>query len=240
MWFFVAFAVHGLGCGGSEPVVPPPSVVVAPAAAMGAVTGTIAETMDAGGYTYVRLQTEAYGEIWAAIPQTSVTVGAPITIEQPNLMTDFESKTLHRTFDKILFGNVAGAKAALPAAAPVAAGGSPSAPVASGPISVPKAEGADGHTIAEVYAKKGALADGSVSVRGRVMKATNGVMGKNWLHLQDGSGAAADGDHDLTVTTDALVELGSTVLVQGKLHTDKDFGAGYSYAVIVEDAAVVR
>jgi hypothetical protein len=61
-------------------------------------------------------------------------------------------------------------------------------------------------------------------------------MGKNWIHLQDGTGD--NGSNDLTVTTDSTVNVGDTVLVSGVLNTDKDFGYGYQYAVIVEDAKI--
>ena len=61
-------------------------------------------------------------------------------------------------------------------------------------------------------------------------------MGKNWIHLQDGTGAA--GTNDLTVTTAGTASVGNTVVVRGNLTTNKDFGFGYKYDVMVEDAAV--
>ena len=100
---------------------------------------------------------------------------------------------------------------------------------------IAKADG--GKTVAEVYAEKDALAGQSVAVRGKVVKANPMVMGKNWLHVRDGSGE--EGSNDLTVTTaDELPEVGATVLVSGTLAVDKDFGMGYQYPVIVEDATV--
>jgi len=98
-----------------------------------------------------------------------------------------------------------------------------------------KAEG--GKTVAEVYAEKDALADQPVAVRGKVVKVNADIMGKNWIHVQDGSGA--EGANDLTVTTaGTLPNVGDTVLVSGKLSLNKDFGMGYQYPVIVEDAEV--
>lgn len=61
-------------------------------------------------------------------------------------------------------------------------------------------------------------------------------MGKNWLHLQDGSGV--EGTNDLTVTTTTTVKVGDVVLVNGVVSVDRDFGYGYSYDVIIEDAEV--
>jgi len=100
---------------------------------------------------------------------------------------------------------------------------------------ISKAEG--GKTVAEVYAEKDALVDATVVVRGKVVKTNAEIMGKNWLHVRDGSGE--EGSNDLTVTTaGALPEIGTTVLVSGKLAVNKDFGMGYQYPVMLEDAEV--
>jgi len=69
-----------------------------------------------------------------------------------------------------------------------------------------------------------------------VVKYNAGILGKNWLHIQDGTGSA--GTNDLTITTEATCTVGDTVLVHGKLVADRDFGAGYVYDLIVEDAQV--
>ncbi len=101
---------------------------------------------------------------------------------------------------------------------------------------IEKAEG--GKTVAEVFAEKDQLAGAIIVIRGKVVKTNAGVMGKNWLHVRDGSGA--EGTNDLTVTTaSVLPEVGSTVVVSGPLTLDKDFGMGYQYDVIMEDAEVV-
>jgi hypothetical protein len=75
-------------------------------------------------------------------------------------------------------------------------------------------------------------------VHGKVVKFNGGIMGKNWFHLQDGTGTASDGTHDITVTTpeDVVVKVGDTVTVTGTVGIDKDFGAGYVYGAIVENA----
>jgi hypothetical protein len=99
---------------------------------------------------------------------------------------------------------------------------------------IAKAEG--GQTVGELFSKKGELAGKEVAVRGRVVKYTPAVMGKNWMHVQDGSGSA--GTNDLTVSTNATAAVGNTVLVRGKLSTDKDLGFGYKYDVLIEDATV--
>jgi hypothetical protein len=106
------------------------------------------------------------------------------------------------------------------------------------PIEVAKAEGETGRTIAELYAQKGELSGKTVALRGQVVKYNAGIMGRNWIHLQDGTGDASSGTHDVAVTTSGTAAIGEVVLVEGTVAIDKDFGAGYRYAVIVEEASV--
>jgi hypothetical protein len=101
---------------------------------------------------------------------------------------------------------------------------------------IAKAEG--GKTVAEVYGEKDALAGKPVAVRGKVVKINTGIMGMNWLHVRDGSGA--EGTNDLTVTTKSatMPKVGDVVVISGTVVLNKDFGMGYQYPVIVEDAQV--
>ncbi len=199
-------------------------------------TGKIAETMNAGGYTYIRI-----GDQWAAVPAVNVKKGDTVTIAGQMVMENFESKSLNRKFDKIVFGAISNGAAA-PAAAQDGSNamGTPAQhmnpTVDAGPINVAKAP--NGHTVAEVWKMKSVMRDQPVSVRGKVVKFLPAIMGKNWLHVRDGSGSRANGDDDITVTTNESVKVGDVVTVTGTLRVDKDFGAGYVYPVIIEDAKV--
>ena len=225
-------------CGGNTTPAPEPGEAPAQTPA----SAEVLETMDSGGYTYVRLQT-GDGEIWAAGPVTPVAVGDQIVLGDGMVMNDFHSPSLDRTFDSILFlsafskpgeaginGSAAAAHGEAGMMNPMTAKTVPVVEAGS----VPKAEG--GHTVADLYAARADLAGKEVAVTGRVVKYNGGIMGKNWLHIQDGSGEA--GTDDLTITTSAVVKVGDLVLVQGKVTLDKDFGAGYSYDLIIEDANV--
>jgi hypothetical protein len=108
-----------------------------------------------------------------------------------------------------------------------------------GDVKVPRAPGADARTIAEVYAQRGTLKEKGVAVRGKVVKFNEGIMGRNWLHIRDGTGSD-NKDNDLTVTTGDKAQVGEVVVVKGTLRVDKDFGTGHPYPVIVEDAKVTR
>jgi hypothetical protein len=207
------------------------------------VTGKIAETMDSGGYTYLKLAT-ATGDRWAAIRQSPVKKGSTVTVAAQMVAQDFESKTLNRKFDQIIFGAIAdqapmASAMATPAASPMTSTASEhmKTPVV-GDVKVEKAK--DGKTVAEIWAAKTALQDKPVTVRGKVVKFLPEIMGKNWLHLRDGSGSRDKGDDDITVTTNDSVKVGDVVTVTGTLRVDKDFGAGYRYPVIIEDAKLQK
>jgi hypothetical protein len=202
-------------------------------------TGKVVETMNAGTYTYVQVD-DGSKKIWAAAPLFQVAVGDVVVVPEGAPMRNFESKTLGRTFDLVYFVEaiqVAGSHTGTvkDQVAKAHGTGTTTAPAVALDLSnIAKAAG--GHTVAEVFANKTALAGKEVAVRGKVAKFTSSVMGKNWIHLKDGTGSA--GSNDLTVTTGAEAAVGNTVLVRGKLSTDKDFGFGYKYDVLVEDAAV--
>ncbi len=195
------------------------------------VTGTVAETMNAAGYTYIRIAT-AGGDRWAAVPETKLKEGDSVTVTAQMVVPNFESKTLGRKFENIIFGSMPGAKP-VERAAPAQP-----APATTAPADVHVEKAPGGKTIAEVWAEKSALKDKPVVVRGTVVKFLPQIMGKNWIHLRDGSGTRAKGDDDVTVTTNASVKIGDVITVSGTLRVDKDFGAGYQYGVIIEDAKV--
>ena len=203
--------------------------------------GTVVETMNTAGYTYVQVDT-GKEKIWAAAPEFQVKVGDLVTVPPGSLMQNYQSKTLNRTFEQIYF--VAGISVAgtepTPSKMPPGKAGAPHeniVPPTPQDIdfsTIKKAEG--GKSVAELYAEKGSLSGKKVSVRGKVVKFSASIMGKNWIHLQDGTGET--GTNDLTVTTSANAAVGDTVLVKGVLATDKDFGYGYKYDIILEDAEV--
>jgi hypothetical protein len=187
----------------------------APATVTGGVSGTVLETVSSGGYTYARLD-HAGTQVWVAGPETPLTVGTKLDRMEGTSMPNFHSNTLDRTFPEIYFISRFVQHAAPPTRTEKVA-------VAAG-----------GKTVADIFAGKDALAGKSIVVRGKVVKLNTGIMGRNWIHLRDGTGAA--GSDDLLVTSQDTVTLGDTVTVTGTVATHQDFGAGYKYDVIVENA----
>lgn len=199
------------------------------------VSGEVLETKDVDGYTYLRLKTKD-GETWAAVNTTSVKKGAKITIENAMVMNNFESKTLKKTFPSIVFGNLAGTTTG--GKETMAAHGNQVKPEDTSPIKVAKASGANAYTVAEVVTKATTLKDKPVQVNGKVVKVNNGIMGKNWVHLRDGTGSESNASNDILVTTNTSAKLGDVVTASGTVRNDKDFGAGYSYKVLIEEATL--
>ena len=199
--------------------------------------GKILEKIDADRYSYLRLSTES-GEIWAAVLQTGHKVGDEVTIPDPMPMDGFTSKTLNRTFERIMFGTLADEQETRKAL--MNAHSSVSEAENVGPISVVKASGPNGRTVAEVFAQKQDMNDRQVSVRGKVTKVNANILGKTWIHIQDGTGDPQSRTNDLAVTSQDSPSVGDTVLVEGVLHTDKNYGMGYVFPVIVEDATVKK
>jgi hypothetical protein len=236
-----------------------PDPAALPADANGDFSGTVVETMNTAGYTYVQVDTGSQ-KVWAATTHFAVNKGDNVTVIGGMPMAGFHSKSLNRDFDVIYFsGKIAlhlpGAN--VPEKAPALPPGHPALPDQASPALPPnhppvtdlaaparrvdltgikKAEG--GSTVQEIIAGSARFAGQPVKVRGKVVRYNAMVMGKNWLHIQDGSGSADKKDNDLTVTTAMPAKLGDTVLVTGNIATDRDFGAGYRYSVVLEDARI--
>jgi hypothetical protein len=206
------------------------------------VKGEVLEVINVENFTYLRLDTHA-GEIWTAVISAPIKKGNVVAIKDAIVMTNFESKILKRTFPTILFGNLVGAPKADGQAtnntAPIGMGSSfiaLSQRWKTSSTRVPKASNANALTIAEIVSGANKLEGKSVVVRGKVVKYNPDIMGKNWIHLRDGSGAEVDQTNDILVTSANSVKPGDVVTFKGIVRTAQDFGAGYSYKVLIEEA----
>ena len=230
----------------SEPPPPQTGAPLESAAQRGGFSGTVVEAMNAADYTYVEVDT-GHEKLWAATPAFQVKVGDRVVVPEGMPMRNYHSKTLDRDFEVVYFvQSILSGPGDRPPQGPAAAdhpsmAGHGRASAASVPheidfSGIAKAEG--GQTVAELHATKVELAGQQVSLRGKVVKFNSQIMARNWLHVQDGSGDVTAGTHDVTVTTDVPANVGDTVLVRGRVVLDKDFGFGYKYNLIIEDAQV--
>ncbi len=228
-----------------------------------AISGKVMQSMNAAGYTYLQVATDG-GENWVAIPETQIETGATVSYLDGMVMRDFTSKSLNRTFPSIVFSpglakastttnalpaeNDSFASAIAkeqnhknqPAPIPEVSGGSIGAVVPFNEISVEKADSSNGYTIEEIFNKAKDLNGKKVQVRGNVVKFSPLIMGRNWIHVQDGTGDPMKNTHDLVITTNDTLEVGQVSLLEGILAADKDFGAGYKYQVIIEEASIIK
>ena len=216
-------------------------------------SGTIIEVLDADPYTYINVKTEN-GDVWVAVPRVSVEKGIKVSFNENMRVVDFESKTLGRTFDVVIFSNEIQSDAPIEKVEPtnphtkVDENVSTTAAVpavietpdatdknisTAAPTPTASVEGA--LTIEQIYAKKDELKGKTIKVVGEVKKASAAIMGKNWIHIQDGTGAEGNNDLIFTSITD-LPAVGDKVVAEGKLATDQDLGYGYFFAVIIEES----
>ena len=230
---------------------------------LAAFRGKVVEKQDASIYTYIRLDDGAGKKIWAAVPKTQLEIGEEIALKGGSVMTNFNSKTLNRTFESIIFAsglvrgsdnltvqtaegaNGSSSGAVQSEVAPhgmnsQSSGGSTRAIVSFTGVKVDKSTAQNGYTVGELFSKGVDLKDRKVTVKGRVVKISPNIMGKNWLHIQDGTGDPTANTHDLVVTSAAMVEKDTIVSLEGVLAAGKDFGSGYRYDVLIEDAVVVK
>lgn len=194
----------------------------------GVFTGELLKTFNSGGYTYAHLKT-ADGDVWAAGPKTDIKASDKVSFIGKVAMIDFYSKSLDRKFKTIYFVDsyiVNGMNTAVMAVDPHKKIDKVK-PAALKSFTKAK----DGKTVDDILHDKDKLAGKKIKIRGQVNKYTASVMGKNWLHIRDSSS-----DQDITITTDASAKMNDIVLAEGKLILNKDYGYGYVYEVLIEDA----
>jgi hypothetical protein len=195
---------------------------------------TVTEFIQTGSYTYVKLK-EGSKEYWAAVPRFEAKTGQKYYYNKAMEMIDFKSKELNRTFSSIWFLEGLSDK-------PITAQNPPTLTTAGKQtlnrvtgISVRPAEG--GITISKLMSDKAKFANKKIKVSGQVVKFSPEIMNKNWVHLQDGT--EASGQYDLVITTNDNVRVGDVVTFEGRISLDKDFGYGYKYDVLMEEAGVL-
>jgi hypothetical protein len=111
------------------------------------------------------------------------------------------------------------------------------ASIAAVPLTAAAAD-TQSRSIASLNENKAALAGQTVSAHGKVVKVNNGIMGRNFVHVQDGSGDAAAGTHNLIVTSKQTARVGDEVTVSGTVVVNRDFGSGYLYPLLIEDCSI--
>jgi len=200
----------------------------------------VTEVVQTSSYTYMKVK-ENLGDKWMAVSRQDINVGDVYYYDDALQMNNFHSKELDRDFDVIYFVNQISktpigsqSQNAMGQQMPTQAHSGKVQTEQKGDISLEK--GANELTVAQLYANRDKYANQEVEIRGVVVKVNKSVMGKNWIHIQDGTND--NGNFDLTITSQDLAEVNDEVTFKGKITLNKDFGAGYFYDVIMEDAAL--
>ncbi len=203
----------------------------------------VQEVIQVSSYTYLHVL-EGSEKRWIAVPTVEASVGEVYYYKGGMAMPNFHSNELKRTFDSVLFlGSITSADAidldkgmVDPDVAKEDLAPEKQATLNRLELNIAPVEG--GIRIASLFEKAAQYAGKHVKVVGEVTKFTSNIMGRNWIHFQDGT--AYDGNYDLMVTSQEKVSVGDVLVFEGVVAVDKNFGAGYVYKVIMEDVVPVE
>jgi len=198
----------------------------------GLMQGNVKEVIHTSGYTYILAENDGK-EFWLAGPKTDAKVGELYYFKENMKMENFQSKELNRFFDTIIFVQAL-SKDPESFKTPTNAMGNKEtkAKIIKQNIAITSSAGST--SIAELFKNKDKYKGTKIIVKGIVTKYNNEIMNKNWIHLQDGT--EHEGNFDLVLTSLISCNVGDTLLLEGKVALEKDFGYGYKYDVLVEDA----
>jgi hypothetical protein len=211
--------------------------------------GIVQDVIHVREYSYI-LVLENGQKKWLAAPITNVQRGGAYYYSKTMEMQNFESKELNKTFETIYFIEKISATeedvklplTANPHPLPMVSNQQTATTEAAKPaidkkdVKVTPSEGTI--SIAELFKNRETYNNTVVRLRAEVTKYNPAIMNVNWLHMQDGT--EYNGEFDLTVTTTATVQIGDVVTIEGKVALNKDFGAGYIYNIIIENAAILN
>lgn len=191
---------------------------------------TIVEVIQSTNYTYLEVE-ENNEKFWIAVSLREAKQGDVLYYTDALEMRDFNSKELNRTFPVIYFVQD-------PSNSPeTEKATSPSGKQTTERVKNIKIESIEGGiSLSELFENQNDYQNKSVKIRGLVLKVNDHIMGKNWVHIQDGTGS--DEFYDLTITTMDDVKVGNIATFEGKIALKKDFGSGYAYDIIMEEATV--
>ncbi len=197
----------------------------------------LTEALQTNNYTYLLVK-EKGEEQWLAVPKMEAVVGETYYYKGGMEMRNFQSKELDREFESVMFlGKVSTSpdleeKQDIPAT-------THSAMVKKDTkmkLDIEPIPG--GITIAELFANKEKYDGKTVKIKGQVTKFNSQIMGKNWIHIQDGT--QHNGLYDLTATSALEVIVGDIVSLEGKIALNRDFGYGYKYDIILEEVILAK
>jgi len=190
----------------------------------------VIDKIPAKGYTYLQV-IENKEDFWIAVPTMEIEIGETVYFSRFMVMEDFKSENIDKSFDQILFVEDARKSTTPDEMKKIHSGVLPGEKqeIKIEPLS-------DGKTVKQIFSNKSSLNGEVVKVKGKVVKFNKQIMKRNWIHIQDGTGG--ENEFDLVITSDQEVQVGDIIVAEGKVAVDKDFGSGYFFPVLIEDAKV--
>ena len=164
---------------------------------------------------------------WVAVEGTKVEKGTEVRFTEELRAKDFESKALNRKFDEIVFASNLQYRTNVPEKGNLS--------LITEQVKESPYKQKDTMSIKEAWENRVSLKDKTIAVRGKVVKASPNILGRNWVHIQDGTGEGTEVGR-IVFTSSELPKVGDIVTAKGVVNVDKDFGSGYSYKIIIENA----
>ena len=199
------------------------------------------ETMNSGGYTYLRVN-ENGKELWLASPIIKINKGDKVYYSGLTEMKNFHSQTLDKTFETIIFVDHITKNPWKSTEKSDNMANMTEKPHKNTmtkkkqDISITPLK--DGYTIEQVYTEKESLKGKTIKIKGQVVKFNPSILNTNWIHIQDGTGD--DATCDLVITSQEFFNVGDVVVFEGTVVTNKDLGSGYKFGLMLENAHSVK
>jgi len=202
----------------------------------GAVTVKVKAVEQVPNYTYLLVKGKG-PEYWIAVSSTEIAVGEKLTYQGGMVMEGFYSKELDRTFDKVLFLDGFDNGQQAPAMGQMQ-GSTQGSKVNTDKLDISIEHEAGIVSVADLFKDPEAYEGKTIRVKGEVAKFNAQIMDRNWIHIQDGT--EFEGKYDLTVTSLQGFTVGQVVTLEGILALNRDFGYGYTYELLLEEASEVN
>jgi len=188
--------------------------------------GTVVDTINGGGYTYLQID-DTKKKYWVAVEGIKIEKGTEVRFTEELRAKNFESKALNRKFDEVVFASNLQHRTNVPEKGNLE--------LISEQVKESPYKQKDTMSIKEAWEKRASLKDKTIAIRGKVVKASPNIIGRNWIHIQDGTGEGSEVGR-IVFTSKELPKVGDIVTASGVVSVEKDFGSGYFYKIIVENA----
>lgn len=189
--------------------------------------GVVVDSLDGGGYTYLQIE-DAKKKYWIAVEGLKIDKGMEVRFTEELKAKNFESKSLNRVFDEITFASNLQYRTKASETANLA--------LITELVKVSPYQQKETISVAEALRERAKLNGKTIKIRGKVVKVSQGIMEKNWIHIQDGTGEGDEVGRIVFTAKDDTAKIGDIVTAQGVVSVDKNFGSGYVYKIIVENA----